>query len=66
MENDLQYVITLPEANEIMSAQGGEAVEGYTLENIELEYESIDNIDRARKVENLYELNVNCSSNMPP
>ena len=40
--------------NEIMSAQGGEAVEGYTLENIELEYESIDNIELARKAENLY------------
>ena len=38
MANDLQYVITLPTADEIMSAQGGESVEGYTLENIELEY----------------------------
>ena len=54
MANDLQYVITLPTADEIMSAQGGESVEGYTLENIELEYESIDNIDLARKAENLY------------
>ena len=54
MANDLQYVITLPTAVEIMNAQGGESVEGYTLENIELEYESIDNIDLARKAENLY------------
>ena len=54
MANDLQYVITLPAAAEIMSAQGGENVEGYTLENIELEYESIDNIDLARKAEGLY------------
>jgi hypothetical protein len=54
MANDLQYVITLPAADKIMSAQGGESVEGYTLENIELEYESIDNIDLARKAENLY------------
>ena len=54
MANDLQYVITLPTADEIMNAQGGESVEGYTLENIELEYESIDNIDLARKAENLY------------
>jgi hypothetical protein len=54
MANDLQYVITLLTADEIMSAQGGESVEGYTLENIELEYESIDNIDLARKAENLY------------
>ena len=54
MVNDLQYVITLPTADETMNAQGGESVEGYTLENIELEYESIDNIDLARKAENLY------------
>ena len=54
MANDLQCVITLPTADEIMNAQGGESVEGYTLENIELEYESIDNIDLARKAENLY------------
>ncbi|CAB3980763.1 Hypothetical predicted protein [Paramuricea clavata] len=54
MANDLQYVITLPTAAEIMNAQGGESVEGYTLENIELEYESIDNIDLSRKAEGLY------------
>jgi hypothetical protein len=54
MANDLQYVITLPAADEIMNAQGGENVEGYTLENIELEYESIDNIGFARKVESQY------------
>ncbi|CAB3995951.1 Hypothetical predicted protein [Paramuricea clavata] len=54
MENDLQYVITLPTTAEIMNAQGGESVEGYTLENIEIEYESIDNIDLARKADGLY------------
>jgi hypothetical protein len=54
MANDLQYVITLPAAEEIMNAQGGEKVDGYTLENIELEYESIDNIGLARKVESQY------------
>jgi hypothetical protein len=37
-----------------MNAQGGENVEGYTLENVELEYESIDNIGLARKVESQY------------
>ncbi|CAB4013325.1 Hypothetical predicted protein [Paramuricea clavata] len=51
MANDLQYVITLPAAGEIMNAQGGGNMERYTLENIELEYESIDNIELARKVE---------------
>ncbi|CAB4005762.1 Hypothetical predicted protein [Paramuricea clavata] len=54
MAKDLQYVITLPQATEIMSAQSSETVDGYTLENIELEYESIDNVDLARKFENLY------------
>ena len=54
MANNLQYVITLPAADEIINAQGGEKVEGYTLENIELEYESIDNIGLARKVESQY------------
>ncbi|CAB4008212.1 Hypothetical predicted protein [Paramuricea clavata] len=37
-----------------MNAQSGESVEGYTLENIELEYESIENNNLARKSENLY------------
>ncbi|CAB3998807.1 Hypothetical predicted protein, partial [Paramuricea clavata] len=54
MANDLQYVITLSAADEIMNAQGGGNVEGYTLENIELEYESIDNIELGRQVERQY------------
>ncbi|CAB4029204.1 Hypothetical predicted protein [Paramuricea clavata] len=52
--NDLQYVITLPQASEIMNAQSGETVDGYSLENLELEYESIENVNLARKSENLY------------
>jgi hypothetical protein len=54
MANDLQYVITLPAADEIMNAQGGENVEGYTLENIELVYESIDNAKLVEKAESQY------------
>ena len=54
MANDLQYVVTLQAADGIMNAQGGDSVEGYTLENIELEYESIDNFELARKVESQY------------
>jgi hypothetical protein len=54
MISDLQYIITLPPASEIMVAQSSESVEGYTLENIELEYESIDNAHLARKSEGLY------------
>ncbi|CAB3998285.1 Hypothetical predicted protein [Paramuricea clavata] len=37
-----------------MNAQSSESVEGYSLENIELEYESIENNNLARKYENLY------------
>ena len=39
----LTFIITLPPANEIMEAQSGQKVQGYTLENTELEYETIDN-----------------------
>jgi hypothetical protein len=53
MANDLQYVITLPAADEIMNAQGGEKLEWYTLENIELEYESIDNVGRKLSFEHV-------------
>ena len=35
--------ITVPPADEIMEAQSGEKVAGYTLEDINLEYETIDN-----------------------
>ena len=39
----LTFIITLPPVNEIMEAQSVQKVQGYTLENIELEYETIDN-----------------------
>jgi hypothetical protein len=38
MISDLQYVLILPAAGDIMNAQGGKKVTGYTLENIVLEY----------------------------
>jgi hypothetical protein len=37
MNNNPMYILTLPEADEIMTAQGGQKVEGYKLENLELE-----------------------------
>ena len=43
MVNNFQYAITLPSAADILKAQSGSAVEGYSLENIELEYETIEN-----------------------
>jgi hypothetical protein len=55
MANNLQYVITLPKAEEIMNAQANEKVTGYSLGNIELEYESIDSPALAKEVESLYD-----------
>ena len=55
MLNNLQYSITLPSASEIMNAQSGEAVEGYSLENLELEYETIENQELANEATEIYE-----------
>ena len=55
MINNLQYSITLPSASEIMKAQSGEAVEGYSLENLELEYETIENQELANEATEIYE-----------
>ena len=55
MINNLQYSITLPSASEIMKAQSGEAVEGYALENLELEYETIENQELANEATEIYE-----------
>ena len=38
MTSDLQYVLTLPAAKDIINAQGGEKVAVYTLEKIKLEH----------------------------
>jgi hypothetical protein len=50
------FIITLPSAESIMSAQTNETVDGYTLENIELEYETIDNQDLAQESSSKYDL----------
>ena len=56
MVNNFQYAITLPSAAEIMKAQSGSAVEGYSLENIELEYETIENQDLTNSITEGYEI----------
>ncbi|CAB3997576.1 Hypothetical predicted protein [Paramuricea clavata] len=43
MKSRFEYTITLPKADKIMVAQANEKVEGYTLKNIHLEYETIEN-----------------------
>ena len=50
------FMITLPSAESIMSAQANEIVDGYTLENLELEYETIDSQDLARESSSKYDL----------
>ena len=49
MTNNLQY-ITLPKATDIMVSQSGQSVGGYTLENLELEYETVENQDLVNDV----------------
>ena len=56
MINNLQYSITLPSASDIMKAQSGEAVGGYSLENLELEYETIENQELADEATKVYEI----------
>ena len=43
MTNNFQYIITLPKAMDIMVAQSGQSIGGYILENLELEYETVEN-----------------------
>ena len=54
MINNLQF-ITLPKASDIMIAQSGESAGGYTIENLELEYETVENQDIPTEVMSLYE-----------
>ena len=56
MIHNFQYEITLPSAAEVMKAQSGSAVEGYSLENIELEYETIENQDITNSTTEGYEI----------
>ena len=62
MINNIQYIITLPKATDIMVAQSGQSVGGYTLENLELEYETVENQDLADEVLNEYNVGRSLSS----
>ncbi|CAB4002867.1 Hypothetical predicted protein [Paramuricea clavata] len=54
MNNNPMYILTLPPSDEIMTAQGGEAKGDYKLDNLELEYETIENDNLASEVSSLY------------
>ena len=45
MLSDICYKLTLPSADEIMVTQGGEQIDGYALEDINLVYETIERQD---------------------
>ncbi|CAB4002825.1 Hypothetical predicted protein [Paramuricea clavata] len=54
MNNNPMYILTLPQSDEIMTAQGGEAKGNYKLDNLELEYETIENDALASEVSRMY------------
>ncbi|CAB4009483.1 Hypothetical predicted protein [Paramuricea clavata] len=54
MNNNFMYILTLPKTSDIMIAQTSEAVGGYTLENLELEYETIENQTIADEISSMY------------
>ncbi|CAB4025642.1 Hypothetical predicted protein [Paramuricea clavata] len=56
MKSRFEYIITLPNADKIMVAQTSEKVEGYTLKNIHLEYETLENEELAKRVNEGYEV----------
>ncbi len=45
LSNNVQYVLSLPSASKIMVAQSGQSVEGYSLKDVNLTYETIESSD---------------------
>ena len=56
MINNFKYTVTLTESNEILVAQTNQTLGNYSLENIELEYETIDNSSIAKEITSTYAL----------
>ena len=56
MVSDITYMIKLPSAEEIMVAQSGQKIAGYSLENIKLEYETIESPELAELANSEYEI----------
>ena len=56
MVSNIQYKIRLPKADTIMKAQSGQSVGGFTLEGLELEYETIENPELAEQALSGYEI----------
>ena len=56
MNNNFRYVITLPESNEVMTVQASQTLGTYTLEDLQLEYETIENMDIANEIAEKYSI----------
>ena len=54
MNNNSRYIVTLPQSSEILVAQSGQTLGNYSLENLELEYETIDNSSIAEDISSLF------------
>ena len=54
MKNNFRYIVTLPQSSEILVAQSGQTLGNYSLENLELEYETIDNSSIAEDISSLF------------
>ena len=54
MKNNFRFSIKLPESKDVLVAQSGEARGEHTLENLELEYETIKNQSIANEISSLY------------
>ena len=50
MVNNFQYILTFPKSSEIMVAQSRQNVGNYMLENLELQYETIENLDLSDEI----------------
>ena len=55
MKGNIRYILFLPKADEIMVAQSGQKVAGYSLEDIRLEYSTIKNSNIYNQALNEYE-----------
>ena len=54
LNHSIKYEIKLSDAVDIMEAQSGANIDGYALENLELEYETIDNAEIAKNITQRY------------
>ena len=58
MMSNLEYIMTLPASSTMLSTQANHAAANYSLENLELEYETITNPELARDITNMFSSSV--------